>query len=190
VLGYSPVQAGASFLPLTCLIIIIAPRAGKLSDRLGSRGLVGTGMTLLAIMLFYYSRLGEHASFYDLLPGLIIGGTGMALTMTPTTAAAMSSVPVDKAGVGSAVLNSMRQVGGSLGIAVMGAVVASRAAATTAPAEIQRLAFLHGFHDALRIAAVLALAGAVVATTMIRKSVHHHAPAEASAPTASVVEAA
>jgi EmrB/QacA subfamily drug resistance transporter len=182
VLGYSPVQAGASFLPLTCLIILIAPRAGKLSDRLGSRGLVGTGMTLLAIMLFYYSRLGEHASFYDLLPGLIIGGTGMALTMTPTTAAAMSSVPVDKAGVGSAVLNSMRQVGGSLGIAVMGAVVASRAVATTAPAEIQRLAFLHGFHDALRIAAVLALAGAVVATTMIRKTVHHHAQAEAPAP--------
>ncbi len=179
VLGYSPVQAGASFLPLTCLIIIIAPRAGKLSDRLGSRGLVGSGMTLLAIMLFYYSRLGEHASFYDLLPGLIIGGTGMALTMTPTTAAAMSSVPVDKAGVGSAVLNSMRQVGGSLGIAVMGAVVASRAAATTAPAEIQKLAFLHGFHDALRIAAVLALAGAVVATTMIRKAAHHHAAAEA-----------
>ncbi len=76
--------------------------------------------------------------------------------------------------------NSMRQVGGSLGIAVMGAVVASRAAATTAPAEIQKLAFLHGFHDALRIAAVLALAGAVVATTMIRKAVHHHAPAEAA----------
>jgi EmrB/QacA subfamily drug resistance transporter len=182
VLDYSPVEAGASFLPLTCLIIIIAPRAGKLSDRFGSRGLVGSGMTLLAIMLFYYSRLGEHASFYDLLPGLIIGGTGMALTMTPTTAAAMSSVPVDKAGVGSAVLNSMRQVGGSLGIAVMGAVVASRAAATTAPAEIQKLAFLHGFHDALRIAAVLALAGAVVATTMIRKAVHHHAPAEGTAP--------
>ena len=63
-------------------------------------------MTLLAIMLLYYSRLGSHASFWALLPGLLIGGVGMALTMTPTTAAAMSSVPVDKAGVGSAVLNS------------------------------------------------------------------------------------
>ena len=62
VLGYSPVQSGASFLPMTCLIILIAPRAGKLSDRFGSRWLVGGGMGLLAIMLFYYSRLGEHAS--------------------------------------------------------------------------------------------------------------------------------
>ena len=92
-------------------------------------------MTLLAIMLFYYSHLGEHASFCALLPGLLIGGTGMALTMTPTTAAAMSSVPVDKAGVGSAVLNSMRQVGGSLGIAVMGAVVASASASSLAAGD-------------------------------------------------------
>jgi MFS family permease len=145
-------------------------------------------MGLLAIMLLYYSRLGEHESFYALLPGLLIGGLGMGLTMTPTTAAAMSSVPIDKAGVGSAVLNSMRQVGGSLGIAVMGAVVATSAATTTAAPEVQRLAFLHGFHDALRIAAVLALAGAVVATAAIRKSAHHHAPVEsASVP---VVEAA
>jgi hypothetical protein len=87
----------------------------------------------------------------------------------------MSSVPVDKAGVGSAVLNSMRQVGGSLGIAVMGAVVASASAASIAAGDNPKLAFLHGFHDALRIAAVLALAGAVVATTMIRKPRHHHA---------------
>jgi MFS family permease len=175
VLGYSPVQSGASFLPMTCLIILIAPRAGKLSDRFGSRWLVGGGMTLLAIMLFYFSRLGEHATFWTLLPGLLIGGTGMALTMTPTTAAAMSSVPVDKAGVGSAVLNSMRQVGGSLGIAVMGAVVASASASSLAAGDDPRLAFLHGFHDALRIASVLALAGAIVATAMIRKPVHHHA---------------
>ena len=135
VLGYSPVQTGASFLPLTLLIIVIAPRAGKLSDVFGSRWLVGGGMGLLAIMLFYYSTLGAHESFWVLLPGLLVGGTGMALTMTPTTAAAMSSVPVDKAGVGSAVLNSMRQVGGSLGIAVMGAVVASASASSLAAGD-------------------------------------------------------
>ena len=82
-------------------------------------------MTLLAIMLFYYSTLGASASFWAILPGLLIGGVGMGSTMTPMTAAAMSAVPVDKAGVGSAVLNSMRQVGGSLGIAVMGAIVAA-----------------------------------------------------------------
>ena len=74
VLGYSPVQAGASFLPMTVLIILIAPRAGKLSDRVGSRWLVGGGMTLLAIMLLYYSTLGAHESFWAILPGLLLGG--------------------------------------------------------------------------------------------------------------------
>jgi EmrB/QacA subfamily drug resistance transporter len=164
VLGYSPVQAGASFLPLTCLIILIAPRAGKLSDHYGSRWLVGGGMTLLAGMLLYYSTLGANESFWAILPGLLLGGVGMGLTMTPVTAAAMSAVAVDKAGVGSAVLNSSRQVGGSLGIAVMGAIVASGAAGLHTPE-----AFLNGFHDALRVAALLAFAGAIVATAAIRK---------------------
>jgi EmrB/QacA subfamily drug resistance transporter len=182
VLHYSPVQAGASFLPMTCLIILIAPRAGKLSDHYGSRWLVGGGMSLLAVMLLYYSMLGLHESFWVLLPGLLIGGLGMGLTMTPTTAAAMSAVAVDKAGVGSAVLNSARQVGGSLGIAVMGAIVASGAGGLHTPA-----AFLHGFHDALRVAAGLAIAGAVVATAAIRKIEHRAPEAQQQQP---IVEAA
>jgi EmrB/QacA subfamily drug resistance transporter len=182
VLGYSPVQAGASFLPMTVLIILIAPQAGRLSDRFGSRWLVGGGMTLLAIMLFYFSTLGANATFWAILPGLLIGGVGMGCTMTPTTAAAMSAVPVDKAGVGSAVLNSMRQVGGSLGIAVMGAIVASSVSSALASGSTPTEAFLSGFHDALRVAAVLALAGATVATVAIRKVEHKQAPEAEPAP--------
>jgi EmrB/QacA subfamily drug resistance transporter len=164
VLGYSPVQAGASFLPMTLLIILIAPRAGALTDRIGSRWLVGFGMTMLAVMLFYYTELGAHESFWKILPGLLIGGVGMGSTMTPLTAAAMSAVAVDKAGVGSAVLNSARQVGGSLGIAVMGSIVASSSG------------YLTGFHDALRIGSFLCLAGAAVAVLAVRKIEHpHHA---------------
>jgi EmrB/QacA subfamily drug resistance transporter len=165
VLGYSPVEAGASFLPMTLLIILIAPRAGALTDRVGSRWLVGFGMALLAVMLFYYSQLGANESFWAILPGLLIGGVGMGSTMTPVTAAAMSAVAVDKAGIGSAVLNSSRQVGGSLGIAVMGAIVASGTD------------FLTGFHDALRVGALLCLVGAAVAVLAVRKIEHpHHAP--------------
>ncbi len=151
VLGYSPVEAGASFLPMTILIILIAPRAGALTDRVGSRWLVGGGMTLLSGMLFYYTTLGASESFWALLPGLLLGGVGMGMTMTPVTAAAMSAVPVDKAGVGSAVLNSARQVGGSLGIAVMGSIVAGASS------------YLVGFHDALRVGSFLCLVGAAVA---------------------------
>jgi len=168
VLKYSPVQAGASFLPMTILIILIAPRAGALTARVGSRWLVGIGMTLLAVMLFYYTTLGANETFWALLPGLLLGGIGMGMTMTPVTAAAMSAVSVDKAGVGSAVLNSARQVGGSLGIAVMGAIVA---ASTD---------FLTGFHDALRVGSLLCLAGAAVAVLAIRKVEHPRtAPAAA-----------
>jgi EmrB/QacA subfamily drug resistance transporter len=168
VLKYSPVQAGASFLPMTILIILIAPRAGALTDRVGSRWLVGIGMTLLAAMLFYYTTLGANETFWALLPGLLLGGIGMGMTMTPVTAAAMSAVSVDKAGVGSAVLNSARQVGGSLGIAVMGAIVAASSD------------YLTGFHDALRVGAILCLAGAAVAVLAIRKIEHpRQAPAAA-----------
>ena len=92
VLGYSPTQAGASFLPMTVLIILIAPRAGALTDRIGSRSLVGAGMTLLSLMLFYFATLGASESFWALLPAMLLGGVGMGLTMTPMTAAAMSAV--------------------------------------------------------------------------------------------------
>jgi MFS family permease len=132
-------------------------------------------MALLAVMLFYYSGLHAHTTFLHLLPGLLLGGVGMGMTMTPVTAAAMSAVPVDKAGVGSAVLNSMRQVGGSLGIAVMGAIVAHVTASSLAAGDTRPIAFLHGFHDSLRIASGIALAGAVVATLAIRTHAGQHA---------------
>ena len=107
------------------LIVLVAPIAGRIADRIGARLLISAGLVLVSIQLVIFSRLEATSTYWNLLPGLVLGGLGMALAMTPTTAAAMGSVAVDKAGVGSAVLNSMRQVGGSLGIAVIGAVVAS-----------------------------------------------------------------
>jgi EmrB/QacA subfamily drug resistance transporter len=171
IIGWSAVQTGASFLPMTVLIILIAPIAGKYSDRVGSRWLMGGGMVLLAISLLIFSRLNATSNFWDILPGLLIGGLGMAVVMTPTTAAAMGSVPVDKAGVGSAVLNSGRQVGGALGIAVMGAIVASYA--TGIPGTPEAAAgFVTGYQHALQVAALIALAGAVIAVATVRKYRH------------------
>ncbi|MGH3033848.1 MAG: MFS transporter [Gaiellaceae bacterium] len=174
VLGYSPTEAGATFLPMTMLIILIAPLAGRFSDRVGSRWLMGAGMSLVALSLLLFSRLDVTSGFWDLLPGLLIGGAGMAMVMTPTTAAAMGSVPVDKAGIGSAVLNSMRQVGGSLGIAIMGAIVLSYAdVAPGDPRAPQQ--FVDGFQASLLVAAAIAFAGAVVAVATVRE--YHHADA-------------
>ena len=109
-------------------------------------------MTIVGISLLLYQRVGLHSSFWTLLPSLLLGGVGMALTMSPMTAAAMGSVPVDKAGVGSGVLNSFRQMGGSLGIALMGAIVASYLTASPrSPEGAQQ--FVDGLHAALLVSA-------------------------------------
>ena len=163
ILGYSAVQTGAAFLPMTILIILVAPIAGKMSDRIGSRGLLTAGMILVAVQLLYFSRLDESSTFWTLLPGFLIGGVGMAITMTPSAAAATRSVPVDKAGVGSAVLNASRQVGGSLGIALMGAILAAEADGVRSPE-----AFVEGFQSALLVASGIAVVGAIVAFTLVR----------------------
>jgi EmrB/QacA subfamily drug resistance transporter len=168
ILGYSPIQAGASFLPWTLLIILLAPQAGRLSDRFGSRPFVAGGMTLVAVSLFLFSRMDAHTTWWGLLPAMILGGAGMAAAMAPTTAAAMASVRPDKAGVGSAVLNSMRQVGGSLGIAIMGAIVASGISTSLASGHSRSDAFVSGFQHATTVAGFIAVAGAVIAATTLQ----------------------
>jgi EmrB/QacA subfamily drug resistance transporter len=178
ILGYSPVQAGAIFLPMTVLIIFVAPVAGKLSDHVGSRWLMAAGLTLVGGSLVLFSRLGTGSGFWDMLPGLLVGGVGMASVMTPMTAAAMGSVPVDKAGVSSGVLSTFRQVGGSLGIAVMGAILTSRRADALAAGATPQAAFVDGFQVALLVGAIIAFAGALTAVLLVRR-VPHPEPATA-----------
>src|SRR5262249_36338314 len=108
--------------------------------------------------------------FYDILPALVVGGIGMAITMAPTTSAAMGAVPVDKAGVGSAVINSMRQVGGSLGIAIMGTLIATQISVAPASPELASQ-FVDGYHHALQFGAGLLIVGAFVALLTIKPAV-------------------
>jgi EmrB/QacA subfamily drug resistance transporter len=170
ILGYSATKTGAAFLPMTILIILIAPLAGKWSDHIGSRALMTAGMLCLSASLAIFSRLGLDSTFWNILPGLIVGGFGMALVMTPMTAAALGSVPVEKSGVGSGVLNTFRQVGGALGIAVMGAIVAAHV--DLSGGRPDPASFIDGFQVALLVSAGFALIGAVVALVTIRK--HRH----------------
>ena len=171
VLGYSATETGAAFLPMTVLIILIAPAAGKFSDRVGSRWLMTAGMGCLTFALLVFSRLGLGSTFWDIFPGLVVGGIGMGLVMTPMTAAALGSVPVAKSGVGSGVLNTFRQVGGALGIAVMGAIVAAYVD-LDAGGRPDPQAFIDGFRTALEVSAAFAFLGAVIAASTIRK--HRH----------------
>ena len=176
VLGYSPVRAGASFLPMTLLIILVAPIAGRVSDRVGSRWLMAGGMTLTAGSLVIFSRLEVDSSEWALLPGMLVGGFGMAITITPMTAAALGAVPVAKAGVGSGVLNTFRQVGLALGIAVMGAILTAEQGSSLEHGARPDVAFVDGLSHSMLVGAGIALAGAAVAALTIRRYRHAHAP--------------
>jgi len=169
ILGYSPVHAGKIFLPMTVLTVVSAPLAGKATDIFGPRWPISTGMLLLAIALSMFSRLGVHSGFYDLLPAMLVGGVGMGIAMGPMTTAALSAVSVSEAGVAAGVVNTSRQVGGTLGIAVMGAIVAAR---ESVPPTDPRFAaqFMQGFHDALLAGAAIALAGAILSAALVRRN--------------------
>jgi EmrB/QacA subfamily drug resistance transporter len=122
ILGYTPLEAGVRFLPSTLMIVGVAPVAGRLSDRYGPRWLIAGGLVLVAASLFTFSRIAVDSTYLDLLPGFMLLGIGIAMTMSPMTSAAMNAVPVQKAGIASGVLSMFRMVGGSLGVAVTGAI--------------------------------------------------------------------
>src|SRR5207344_3596622 len=88
-LGWSPIQAGAALVPWTLMVVIFAPVAGKLSDRVGSRWLMAGGMSVVALCCVLLSTISLHTSFWHLLPAFILGRLGMAFVMTPMSAAAM-----------------------------------------------------------------------------------------------------
>jgi len=170
--GWSPIQAGAALLPWTVMIVIFAPIAGKLSDRVGSRWLIAAGMGTVAVCCLLLSTIDLHSSFWNLLPAFILGGLGMSFVMTPMSAAVMGAAPVAKAGVASGVLNTFRQVGVALGIAITGAIVADRAASAARGGASPPEAFVHGLTFAMKVSAAICFAAAVAAAVLVRRYRH------------------
>ncbi|MBA2517616.1 MAG: MFS transporter [Solirubrobacterales bacterium] len=125
VLGYSPLEAGVRFLPSTVVIIFLGPISGRLTDRIGPRPLMVAGLVFAAVSLWWLSRVTTDTTYGDLLPGFVLMGLGMGLVMSPMSTAAMNSVDRTKAGVASGVLSMSRMVGGTFGVAVLGALVAT-----------------------------------------------------------------
>ena len=182
-LGWSPIQAGAALLPWTLMIVVFAPIAGKLSDRVGSRWLMAGGMSVVAVCCLLLSTVTLHSGFWNMVPAFLLGGLGMSFVMTPMSAAAMGAAPVDKAGVASGVLNTFRQVGVALGIGVTGAIVADRAAAATRGGATPAEAFVHGLTFGMRVSAAICFGGAIAAAILVRRYRHADAsrPVEAAA---------
>ncbi|MFZ3594223.1 DHA2 family efflux MFS transporter permease subunit [Streptomyces sp. BH104] len=123
--GYSPLQTGAFLLPLAAAQLIFAPRARLVVDRLGVRVTTTGGLVLLAAMLAAFTLLDEDSPMWVMEIIFFFMGTGMAHVMTPTSVVIMQSLPREKAGSASALSNTFRQVGGALGIAVLGSVLST-----------------------------------------------------------------
>jgi Na+/melibiose symporter-like transporter len=125
VLGYDPLGAGYRIAPLALVLMIVAPQSPKVVERIGTKLTVVCGMGVGAFGLFALATVQPDSSYWRVLVGLTTMSLGMALVMAPATESIMGSLPRDKAGVGSAVNDTTRQVGGALGIAVLGSLLAA-----------------------------------------------------------------
>jgi EmrB/QacA subfamily drug resistance transporter len=162
VLGYSPLEAGAALAPAAVMMMAIAPRAPRLAARLGLRRLSPLGLVCIAAGLLVASTMGADASYLHLLGALVLLGLGMALAGPPATTAIVESLPAEKQGVASAVNDAAREVGGALGIAVLGSVLADHL--TAGPDGM-----VDGYQAALRIGAAVLVTGAVAVALRARQ---------------------
>ena len=132
VLGYSPLQAGVRILPIAALIVA-APLAARLTERIGTKIVVVAGLLIVAGALWLLSTVQLSDGYGLVAAALALLGIGMGLTMAPATESIMGSLPLAKAGVGSAMNDTTRQVGGALGVAVLGSILAASYAAAIQP---------------------------------------------------------
>jgi len=178
--GSSPIQAGAALLPLTLLAAVVAPLAGWLVSRVSPRWLIGAGMTLTAAGLVALARVEPQWGPWQLLPGLLLTGLGIGLATTPITTAAIDQVPAPRYGIASATLNAFRMVGLSLGIAVMGGIVAAQWPRDFARSGADPGTLTTGLSTGFLINAAAALAAAGLAIAAVR--VHTSRPSPAAPP--------
>jgi EmrB/QacA subfamily drug resistance transporter len=123
--GYSPLQAGIRLLPHAATMMIVAPLSARLVEVAGTKRVVLTGLSLIAIGLLLLSTIAPDTPYVVVISYFVVMASGMGMTMAPATESVMGSLPRDMAGVGSAINDTTRQVGGALGVAIIGSVVSS-----------------------------------------------------------------
>ena len=155
IFGYTPLEAAVRMLPVAATMMIGAPLSALAVERLGKRKVVAGGMLIVSIGTVLLSMIGVDSPYLLFVAGMVVMAFGMSIAMSPTTDLLMSSVPRNRAGMGSAMNDTTRELGGALGIAVLGSILASHYSASLAPALI-------GLPDAIRAAAEQSLAGALM----------------------------
>jgi EmrB/QacA subfamily drug resistance transporter len=176
ILGYGALEAGIRFLPTTLVIAVIAPIAGRLSDRFGPVWPMSTGLAILSVSMYLFSLIDIDTTYSGLILPFVLMGVGIALVMSPMSTAAMNAVSVQKAGVASGVLQMSRMVGGTVGVAATGAIFQSQLGSAFDPAslveapEAAQAVFVDALSSAMLLAAIISVIGFFVAVTLVRGS--------------------
>jgi EmrB/QacA subfamily drug resistance transporter len=167
VLGYSPLQAGAAMLPVTGLMLALSARAGELASRMGPRLPMTIGPLGIAGGLALLSRVQADATYFGtVLPGLLVYGLGLSLTVAPLTATVMAAATTSHAGMASGVNNAISRAAGLLAVAVIPGITG-----LTGDAYHDPVIFASGFRASMHIGAALAASGGLLAWVLIRNEV-------------------
>lgn len=170
VLGYSPLQAGAAMLPVTLLMLALSARAGALAQRIGPRIPMTLGPLIVGAGLVLLSRVDAASGYLTgVLPGVLVFGCGLALTVAPLTATVLAAIDERHSGVASGVNNAVARAAGLIAVAALPAL-----AGLTGDDYLDPTAFADGFRTALSITAGLAALGGVVALATIRDDLAIH----------------
>ena len=183
-LGFTPLRSGLAFLPLMGAIVLTATIVStRVLPRTGPRPLIPTGMTLAAVAMMLLTRVGVHTSYAShVLPALLVSGVGMGLIFAPAMATATGQVRPEDAGVASALVNTMQQIGGSIGTALLSTFAATAASgyvlAHGGPSRaILAGAAVHGYSTAFWWSAGIFLVGALLTSVLLRPGVQELDPA-------------
>jgi EmrB/QacA subfamily drug resistance transporter len=183
-LGFSPVKTGLAFLPMMAVIVTVATLVStRILPRTGPRPLIPTGMVLAGVSMLFLTRVGVHTGYAShVLPALIVIGMGMGMVFAPAMATATGDVRPEDAGVASALVNTMQQVGGSIGVALLSTFSATAATSFAAshggatPSTLASAA-VHGYTTAFWWAAGIFFLGALLTSLLLRSGAQEHDPA-------------
>jgi EmrB/QacA subfamily drug resistance transporter len=166
VLGYSPIKAGLSYLPLAVSIILSAGIASQLVTKIGFKPILATGMALIAAGLVWFSQISVDGTFLaDILGPSLLAAVGLGFAFVPVTIAAVSGIEDREQGLASGLINTSQQVGGALGLAILAAVANGIIGSSHDPAKL-----VEGFQAAFMVGAVFAALGLIATLVLIRSS--------------------
>jgi EmrB/QacA subfamily drug resistance transporter len=168
VLGFTPIEAGLSFLPMTGAIIVASTFAGRLSTRLGPGRVLAVGMGIIGLGMLLFTGISADGSYLGdvLVPG-VITTTGIGLAFVPTTITAMAGVDRSDAGLASGLVNTSRQVGGSLGLAILATLATQHTQDVAHGGAVTASAVTAGFHRAFLVGGLFAFVGALIAAALL-----------------------